>query len=78
VAAFSELAMWAHVLMSIALLLTSLLYHYHFSEPASVIDYPETHYDYIVGEFASSFTFAGPPDLLALRPFRFLPLLHSR
>jgi len=46
--------MWAHVLISIALLLASLLYHYHFSEPASVIDYPETHYDYIVGEFPGS------------------------
>ncbi|XP_070161494.1 neither inactivation nor afterpotential protein G [Polyergus mexicanus] len=40
--------MWGHILISIAILLTSLLYHYHFSEPASIIDYPETHYDYIV------------------------------
>ncbi|KAL6435872.1 hypothetical protein ACFW04_005621 [Cataglyphis niger] len=40
--------MWGHILISIIILLTSLLYHYHFSEPASFIDYPETHYDYIV------------------------------
>ncbi|XP_072746637.1 neither inactivation nor afterpotential protein G [Anoplolepis gracilipes] len=40
--------MWGHVLISIVVLLTSLLYHYHFSEPASIIDYPETHYDYVV------------------------------
>lgn len=44
--------MWGHVLISIVVLLTSLLYHYHFNEPASIIDYPETHYDYIIGEFA--------------------------
>ncbi|KAM0724913.1 Neither inactivation nor afterpotential protein G [Formica fusca] len=40
--------MWGHILISIVILLTSLLYHYHFNEPASIIDYPETHYDYIV------------------------------
>ncbi|XP_018402671.1 PREDICTED: neither inactivation nor afterpotential protein G [Cyphomyrmex costatus] len=40
--------MWAHISISIVVLLMSLLYHYHFSEPASVIVYPETHYDYIV------------------------------
>ncbi|KMQ88422.1 neither inactivation nor afterpotential protein g-like protein, partial [Lasius niger] len=40
--------MWGHVLISIVVLLTSLFYHYHFSEPASIIDYPETHYDYVV------------------------------
>ncbi|XP_029659073.1 neither inactivation nor afterpotential protein G [Formica exsecta] len=40
--------MWGHILISIVILLTSLLYHYHFSEPASIIDYPETHYDYVV------------------------------
>ncbi|KAL6257068.1 hypothetical protein P5V15_012003 [Pogonomyrmex californicus] len=40
--------MWAHVSISIVILLASLLYHYHFSEPASVITYPETHYDYVV------------------------------
>ena len=33
----------------------SLLYHYHFSEPASIIEYPETHYDYVIGEFVSWF-----------------------
>ncbi|KYN31930.1 Neither inactivation nor afterpotential protein G [Trachymyrmex septentrionalis] len=40
--------MWGHISISIAVLLVSLLYHYHFSEPASVIIYPEIHYDYIV------------------------------
>ncbi|XP_025985844.1 neither inactivation nor afterpotential protein G isoform X2 [Solenopsis invicta] len=40
--------MLGHISISIAILLASLLYHYHFSEPASVIVYPETHYDYIV------------------------------
>jgi len=39
-------------LISIVVLLASLLYHYHFSEPASVIDHPETHYDYVIGKFA--------------------------
>ncbi|XP_011692823.1 PREDICTED: neither inactivation nor afterpotential protein G isoform X2 [Wasmannia auropunctata] len=40
--------MWGHISISIAILLASLLYHYHFNEPASVIVNPETHYDYIV------------------------------
>ncbi|XP_011868410.1 PREDICTED: glucose dehydrogenase [FAD, quinone] isoform X3 [Vollenhovia emeryi] len=40
--------MWGHVSISIAILLASLLYRYYFNEPASVIVYPETHYDYIV------------------------------
>ncbi|XP_071637157.1 neither inactivation nor afterpotential protein G [Temnothorax longispinosus] len=40
--------MWGHVSISIAILLASLLYHYYFREPASVVVYPETHYDYIV------------------------------
>lgn len=51
--------MWGHILISIVVLLTSLFYHYHFSEPASIIDYPETHYDYIVGEFACRFKLIG-------------------
>ncbi|EFN79010.1 Neither inactivation nor afterpotential protein G [Harpegnathos saltator] len=40
--------MWCHVLISIVVLLASLFYHYYFSEPVSVIDYPETYYDYVV------------------------------
>lgn len=47
--------MWSHVLISVAVLLASLIYHYHFGVPASIIDYPETHYDYIVGEFVFRF-----------------------
>ncbi|KAL0106761.1 hypothetical protein PUN28_015364 [Cardiocondyla obscurior] len=40
--------MWGHVSISIAILLLSLIYRNYFSEPASVIVYPEAHYDYIV------------------------------
>lgn len=59
--------MWGHISISIAVLLVSLLYHYHFSEPASVIVYPETHYDYIVGELTSWFMFILSPGIFVWR-----------
>ncbi|KAG7203346.1 hypothetical protein KM043_013422 [Ampulex compressa] len=40
--------MWNYILVSFVVLLISLVYHYHFSKPVSIIEQPETHYDYIV------------------------------
>lgn len=70
--------MWHHALISIAALLASLLYRYHFGGPASVIDYPDTHYDYVVGEFRFPVSPrpVGPTGTLARRS-RFQPLPPS-
>lgn len=64
--------MWGHILISIIVLLASLLYHCHFKEPASVIDYPETHYDYIIGEFRlfSFFIYFGWSDKSHSRDYK--------
>ncbi|KZC13943.1 Neither inactivation nor afterpotential protein G [Dufourea novaeangliae] len=40
--------MWNYMLFSALVLLLSLLYHCYFNKPASVIEQPHTHYDYII------------------------------
>ncbi|CAL7944804.1 unnamed protein product [Xylocopa violacea] len=40
--------MWNYVLVSSLVLLMSLLYHCYFNSPASIIEHPNTHYDYII------------------------------
>ncbi|XP_076249639.1 neither inactivation nor afterpotential protein G [Calliopsis andreniformis] len=40
--------MWNYVLLSVFVLLVSLLYHCYFNRPISIIEHPNTHYDYII------------------------------
>ncbi|XP_053993692.1 neither inactivation nor afterpotential protein G-like [Hylaeus volcanicus] len=40
--------MWNYVLVSVVVLLASLIYHCYFNRPLSIIDHPDTHYDYII------------------------------
>ncbi|XP_029053099.1 neither inactivation nor afterpotential protein G isoform X1 [Osmia bicornis bicornis] len=40
--------MWNYVLFSSLVLIVSLLYHCYFNSPLSIIEHPNTHYDYII------------------------------
>nr|XP_003705892.1 PREDICTED: neither inactivation nor afterpotential protein G [Megachile rotundata] len=40
--------MWNYVLFSTLVLIVSLLYHCCFNSPVSIIEHPDTHYDYII------------------------------
>lgn len=45
--------MWNYILSSILILLLTIFYQCYFPNAKSVIDYPESRYDYIIGEFES-------------------------